>query len=394
MKPKIAIISYRWLTSLIQSVEHKYSNKIDILIIDALFEKALKAALKLEENHDADVFVSAGANAHILSKKLETPFVEINVTGFDILNAIKKASEFSQKICVLTFRKRLPYLDSFKNLLNCSIFEETYKELNEIDDILSKLKNKGISTVIGSSLVLERAKEKSLNGVFIYSTEGVTRALDSAVKIAFSKKTESEKAERLRIILDFAYGGIIATDKQGNVTVYNPSAERIIGIPKKNILGKPIAQLIPSTNLMNVINSAKPDLNQLQTIGDIKILTNRIPIILKGDVAGAVATFQDINSIQIAEETIRKKILDKGFIAKARLDDIYGESKTIRASKREAALLAKTDSTILILGESGTGKELFAQGNSQSKLTCWTSVYNRQLCCTSRKSSGKRAIWI
>jgi propionate catabolism operon transcriptional regulator len=362
VKPTIAVMSYRWLTSLIRTIEDNYSESVNLIIIDALFEDVLREALRMEEAQEADVFVSAGGNARLLSQHLKSTFLEIQVTGFDILLALKKAREYSERIGVLTYQSKIPYLEDVTGMLKCSVRELTYNSLEVIDSVLDNLEEEGIQTVVGSSIVLERAQKKGMNGVFIYSTEGITRTLDAAVKIAISKKMESERAEQFRIILDFAYGGIIATDKDGKVTVFNPSAEKIIGIPRQKILGRSIGDVVPNTKIIDVLNKAKPELNQLQSIGDIKILTNRIPIIVDGEVTGAVATFQDIGTIQKAEETIRKRLYEKGFLAKASLDNILGNSEAIREIKREAYLYAKTASTVLIVGESGTGKELFAQG--------------------------------
>ncbi len=362
MKPTIAVMSYRWLTSLIRPIEDKLLESVNLIVIDAVLEDALKEALRIEENQEADVFVSAGGNARLLSRYLKSPFVEIKITGFDIFLALKEAMKYSQRIGVVTYQQKIPYLEEVSEILICHVEQVTYNYLEEIDKVLDGLLNKGINTVVGASLVLERARNKGMHGVFIYSADGIARAFDSAVKIALSKKAESEKAERLRIILDFAYSGIVATDKDGIITVFNPSAEKITGIPRYKALNRSIEDVIPNTRLIEVIRKAKPELNQFQAVGEIKILTNRIPIIVNGEVTGAVATFQDIGTIQKAEEAIRKSLFEKGFLAKASLDDILGNSEAINEVKRVAHLYAQTDSTVLIVGESGTGKELFAQG--------------------------------
>lgn len=368
MKPTIAVMSYRWLTSLIRSIEDRYRETVNLVIVDTILENVLPEALKMEESGHVDVFVSAGANARLLSRHLKSPLLEIQVTGFDILLALKKAREYSEKIAVITYQSKIPCLEEVTEMLTFNVEEVTYTNLDELDSVLDELQKNGIDTIVGSSLVLERAQLRGMNSVFIYSTQGISLTLDSAVKVALSKKMESERAERFRIIIDFAYSGIIATDKYGKVTVFNPSAEKIMGIPQQKVLGKYVKDVIPNTKLMDILESGKPEYNQIQSIGEISILTNRLPIIVNGGITGSIATFQDIGTIQKAEETIRKRLYEKGFLAKSSLSDILGSSEAIRKIKREAYFYAKTDSIVLIIGESGTGKELFAQGIHNSSL--------------------------
>lgn len=355
-------MSYNALTALIQKIDYKAPESVRLVIVDALLEEALRRAKKMEENGEADVFVSAGGNAKILSANTINPFVEIKVTGFDILLALKKARSFSDRIGIITYQNKIPYLDDITDMLNVTVKQVTYGHLDEVDHVLDALLSEGISTVVGASLVLEVAREKNMNGIIIYSTDGITRALDAAVQIALSKKAEAEKAEELRAILNFAYGGIMATDKSGKITVFNPRAEKITGIKSQEAIGRSIETVFSDTKLISVMKCGQPELNQIQSIGETKIITNRIPIIVNGLVSGAVATFQDISAIQEAEEKIRQRLYSKGFLVRTSMEDILGNSEPIVKAKKEASLYARSDSTVLIMGESGTGKELFAQG--------------------------------
>ncbi len=362
MCPTIGVFCYRDLGYLIKELQNKLPASVKLLITDGvILEEALKKAIELEDRHDVDVFLSSGGNAKLLSQNLKTPMVGITITGFDILFALKKAQEFSDRVGIVTYQSKLPHLEKVKDLLTISPKEFIFTQTEEIGPILDALMSERINVVIGGSLVLEAARQKGMRGIFIYSIDGVERALDMAVQIAFSKQLETQKAEQLRTILDFAYGGIIATDKSGAVTVFNPSAEKITGISSHMILGHNIEQFLPTTRLTQVMKTGQAELNKLQAIGEVKILTNRIPIIVNGDVTGAVATFQDIGTIQEAEEQIRKRLYEKGFLAKAHLTDILGNSEPLLQVKRQAALYAPNNSTVLIVGESGTGKELFAQ---------------------------------
>lgn len=93
-----------------------------------------------------------------------------------------------------------------------------------------------------------------------------------------------------------------------------------------------------------------------------QIIINRLPIVVNGEIVGAVSTFKEITDIQKMEMRIRKQSMESGLEAKFRLEDIVGHSKAMQEAKEWAETFARTDATVLIQGESGTGKELFAQG--------------------------------
>ena len=200
-----------------------------------------------------------------------------------------------------------------------------------------------------------------MQGIFMYSADGVLRALDSAIAIGLAQKAEAEKAEIFRTIIEDVNEGIIATNQQGIITVFNPSAEKITGLASRKVTGQLAKDVISGSRLHEVLATGESELNQIQVIGEAKVVTNRIPIVTKGEITGVVATFQHIDVIQKAEEKIRLRLSERGFLAKHTFSDVIHRSERMSEVIREAQHYAKSDSTILILGESGVGKEIFAQ---------------------------------
>ncbi len=361
MATTIALISYRKLSLLFQKANFSPPPGINIEIVDALFDDALNIARSMEENNEADVFISAGSNCYLLSKHLEAPLVEVRVTGFDFLLALEQAMQVSNNVAVITYHQTLAYLDKVLNTFAVKVQQATFDDFDELGAVIEGLQRKGVTAIIGGSLVCEQAKEKGLASFFIYSEDGLLRALESAVKIAQTKRKEIAKAEELQTIMNFAYEGIVATDARGTITFFNPIAQKITGIAPADALGKPADTVLEGSRLNYVINSQQSQINQIQSLGDVKILTNRVPIVVQGEVVGAVATFKDVGMIQEAEEKIREKLYVKGFVAKNTFNDIIGHSRIMKEVKSEALRFARSESTILILGESGAGKELFVQ---------------------------------
>lgn len=366
----IAIISYYKLTEVINKAKYVLPPGVNIKLINCnLLINPTSIAQSMELRNEADVFVSAGSNFQALSTQLQAPLVEIKVSLTDVLLAMREASKTSNKVALLKYNEEISYLNQIKSLFKFPIVQCLYKSGDEVNTIIDQLYKRGFTTFIGSSLIYESATARGLSCCFVYSVDSVIRALETAVKIAQIKQREMVKTEELQTILKFTHEGIIATNSNDVITVFNPSAEKIIGIPERKIMAQNANDVLPELNLKSVRETKESILNQVQTIADVKILTNRIPIITKQGVAGTIVTFNDIGMVQKAEKKIRETLYRKGFTARIKFDDILGTSEAIQEVKNIALRYARWKSSILIMGDSGTGKELFAQ-----------AIHNASLC--------------
>lgn len=101
------------------------------------------------------------------------------------------------------------------------------------------------------------------------------------------------------------HDGIIAVDNHLNITIFNKKAAEILGVEKKpkTYIGKNIYEVLPDTRLPEIVESGQPVYTQELYINKHSILSNRIPIRVKGETVGAVAVFQDLTDFkQLAEE--------------------------------------------------------------------------------------------
>jgi propionate catabolism operon transcriptional regulator len=150
-------------------------------------------------------------------------------------------------------------------------------------------------------------------------------------------------------------------DRSSRITLVNEQAKTLLGLSGE-VIGKPITDYIPHSDMLRVLKTGRQELGDVATVMDRTIVVNRIPVIVKDQVVGAVSNFKEIVDIQKMEMSLRKKLHDNGLEARYRLESIIGSSPQIRAAREHAAVFAKTNATVLITGESGTGKEMFAQG--------------------------------
>jgi len=359
---QVVVMSAPMLSSLIESLGYAAPAGVAIRTINAFLGDSVQLAERLEAEGGVDVFVSAGANARLLANVVTRPLVQISVTGFDILAALKSARHFSDRVAVFAYPEQLAYLERVLDLLSLQVVPVPYhSDRLLVEQRIDELAAEGIRTVVGSSLVVQTAHRRGLEGVFIYSEDSVKRALDQAVQLALANRAEAEKAEALQTILDFTHGGIVATDRDGVVRVFNPAAERITGTSQGKAIGRSIGSLFPHSRLAGLLHLREPELNQLHAVGGRSVVANTIPVLVHGVFTGTVVTFQDVASIQEAEAKIRNKLYAKGHAARTTFADIHGASPALRQAKAQAERYAGSGATVTILGESGTGKELFAR---------------------------------
>ncbi|MBN2899999.1 MAG: sigma-54-dependent transcriptional regulator [Clostridia bacterium] len=108
----------------------------------------------------------------------------------------------------------------------------------------------------------------------------------------------------IEMILNATHDAIIAINQECTITIFNTSAGQLTGVVPSEVLGTSIWDVIPTTRLPDVLESGIPELNRYQPLGDISIVTNRMPVYnAEGKIVGAIAIFRDITEVkEMAEE--------------------------------------------------------------------------------------------
>lgn len=202
--------------------------------------------------------------------------------------------------------------------------------------------------------------------------------------------TDSQDKEILHAILSTIDEGIHAVDAEGVTIFYNHVASRHDGIVGENILGKHLLDLFPSltaetSTLLKVIETGEPIYRQQQAYHNIRgvlidTVNTTLPIMLHGEVVGAVEIAKDLTQVkQLSEKLIdlQAKVEQqhkKGSVqtgetgAKYHTRDIITQDARLIALKEKIQKVASTTSPVLIYGETGTGKELFVQSIHNSSV--------------------------
>ncbi|MFB3906066.1 MAG: sigma-54 interaction domain-containing protein [Acidobacteriota bacterium] len=164
-------------------------------------------------------------------------------------------------------------------------------------------------------------------------------------------------------ILESVSDGVFAVDTQRRITYFNNAAERILGLSRCEVLGRPCSSVFQSNvcaaacplRKSMIAGAEVPDQHVVvhNAVGD-QVAVRLSTSVLRdraGNAIGGVETFRMLAGAERAEQTAAEQFTS--FVA---------SSEAMRMIVDLLPQIAASDSTVLIQGETGTGKEVLARG--------------------------------
>lgn len=172
-------------------------------------------------------------------------------------------------------------------------------------------------------------------------------------------------------IVNLAGERIVVVDREGVVLYINSAYCEFLGTTVENAIGRPVQDVIENSRMHIVAKTGQEELAALHPINGSEMIANRYPLIINGELVGAVGTvmFRNPedwlvykNKIQHLVEELKyyKTKAEKNSKSKYYFSHLVGDSPSFTAVRKLAERVSSSQSAVLLLGESGTGKELFA----------------------------------
>ncbi|MDM5222389.1 sigma 54-interacting transcriptional regulator [Peribacillus sp. NJ11] len=166
--------------------------------------------------------------------------------------------------------------------------------------------------------------------------------------------------------------GLIVVDKEAKIIYMNQKTANSIRVNPKEVVGKHIKDVIPTTKIHCTVETMKPDLTDAYFLDDCTIISTRYPIFDDDNQFFGVVEYDVFDNKDLLMNFLKKiKSLNNELdyfknelkrlqSSRYSINNIIGESASIKKLKGEIRQAASTNSTVLITGETGCGKELVA----------------------------------
>ncbi len=340
--------------------ERGYDNLVEVVSGD-LCQGDLTALQSLTQG--ANVIISRGGTYSRICSVVDIPVVEIKLTAFDVFYSLKKITDVQKAIAIIGYQNVIQGYDIIEDLTkDRNIIKITLDGTISVEEQIRQCIEKGIQVFVGDSIVNRIAKQYGYESHMIESgEEAIINAIEEAIRVLRATQVERERMQRFKAVIDNTSDGVIATDKDYCINVFNSNAQKILGIAKEVVLGRPMTEVIGDNALTRIALSRQEKMDSLHSVGSAQLAINHVPIIVGNEYMGSITTFQDITKIQNLEKKIRIKLSEKGFVARYTFEDIIYKSPVMSRCIERAQTYGRYDSSVLVSGPSGVGKELMAQ---------------------------------
>ena len=361
--PICVIVSDHRVLSQVEAVRDQIETPLEVLFADV--DNCARVAQDAIAS-GAMALVSRGSIAHTIRMSgVGVPVIEIPLTGFDIIELLDQARQFSNRIAVVAFDNLIEGALGIASILGLELLTYRITGPEDAEQGVRHMYDEGLRVLIGGGRAVEVGKSLGMKSFLIRSrTAGVLSAIQEADRMVQTIVRERVTSARRDVMLDSMPEAIISLDADGGIIHYNQLAARLLS--KRSSSGGTSEKghsedFLDGIGLVAAVRDARRWSGEIRQFGAVQYACTLNPVYTDGVYCGGVALIQEVSHLQKLEQKVRKSLYNKGHVARYCLNDVIHRSPATRQLIETAREYAKSPSTILIQGESGTGKEIFAQ---------------------------------
>ncbi len=293
-----------------------------------------------------DCIISRGGTASLIRQVTDLPVVEIHLSVYDVLRAMKLAENYSSLYAIVGFPSITEPAHTLCDLLGYKLNILTVHSAEEVTPTLERLKQDGYRMVVCDMVTHTVARQMELDAFLITSgVESLHAAIDQALDISLWFGRLRQENTFLRVITQDQNGRVVVLDSQGAIFYSSPTD------PPAGLSGALRAHLreVPASGSMKFYHTERDQLYRV-TAQTLLMDTQRYCL------------FYCIPSrIPLHTHWVGLRSMNRGECEYLFMNSFYSLSGAMGSLDPEIQTLAAARQPVMIKGEPGTGKEQIAR---------------------------------
>ncbi len=139
------------------------------------------------------------------------------------------------------------------------------------------------------------------------------------------QETEEEFQAYSEAMIESPYMVYVSVNKEGYVTMMNQTYLDELNLEKKDAIGKHILEVIPASNLPEVLKTGRVDKADIWPINGRDTIVTRLPIIKNGEIIGAIgkSLFLDVSGVKIMMQKMQETEKEFRALSEALIESPY-----------------------------------------------------------------------
>lgn len=336
----LGIAPYEGMKTLMSSVVADYP-QIDLTLFVGDMEQGLEIA-RSNFHGDYDVVISRGGTAKMLQKNLALPVIEIDISMYDILCALKLADGLTGKTAMVSFANITSSAHLLCDLMKYNMDIYTIDSAEAVEPTLRQLQKNDYQSILCDMISNTTAKRLGLNSFLITSgVDSIHKAFDQALLLCRSQQRLRDENQFFRQLIQGQIGQTMVFDQDGNLflsTLDDPKPE-LLELLRRDL---PESQLGAEHRITRNLGG------MLYAIRARRISTGSLTY---------TAFFFDARKTPLSPNQVGIRFSTRPEAENAFYSSIFSFAGSISDYQQDIEHISQSTAPVMVTGEDGTGKE-------------------------------------
>lgn len=336
----LGIAPYEGMKTLMSSVVADYP-QIDLTLFVGDMEQGLEIA-RSNFHGDYDVVISRGGTAKMLQKNLALPVIEIDISMYDILCALKLADGLTGKTAMVSFANITSSAHLLCDLMKYNMDIYTIDSAEAVEPTLRQLQKNDYQSILCDMISNTTAKRLGLNSFLITSgVDSIRKAFDQALLLCRSQQRLRDENQFFRQLIQGQIGQTMVFNQDGNLflsTLDDPKPE-LLELLRRDL---PESQLGAERRITRNLGG------MLYAIRARRISTGSLTY---------TAFFFDARKTPLSPNQVGIRFSTRPEAENAFYSSIFSFAGSISDYQQDIEHISQSTAPVMVTGEDGTGKE-------------------------------------